>query len=118
MAISNGCDPQVCTFLLVGNKVDLAYKRTVNTTDGIGLATNYQMNFFETSAKDATNVEKAFQELIYQINDVHFRAGGMSRNAETSEKMKLEGKPINLVGDANEDADNRLTRYKKGNCCK
>ena len=51
------------TFMvLVGNKLDLADKRQVNTNEGQDLADKYGMLFFEASAKDGTNVDKIFNE--------------------------------------------------------
>ena len=68
------------------------------------------MNFFETSAKDATNVEKAFQELIYQINDVHLKTGA-NKTQENDGKVKLEGRPV-VVND-----EDNLANSKKSGCC-
>ena len=48
--------------VLVGNKLDLADKRQVNTNEGQDLADKYGMLFFEASAKDGTNVDKIFKE--------------------------------------------------------
>ena len=51
------------TFMvLVGNKLDLANERQISTGEGQELADKYGMLFFETSAKDGTNVDKIFNE--------------------------------------------------------
>lgn len=56
------------TFMvLVGNKLDLAEKRQVSIEEGEQLAEKYGMLFFETSAKDGTNVEKIFFEAVDSI---------------------------------------------------
>jgi small GTP-binding protein len=47
--------------ILVGNKCDL--ERCVTREDGEELAKQFQIPYFETSAKDATNVEEAFKTL-------------------------------------------------------
>jgi small GTP-binding protein len=47
--------------ILVGNKCDL--ERVVSTEEGEDLAKQFQIPYFETSAKDATNVDKAFTSL-------------------------------------------------------
>ncbi len=62
--------------VLVGNKVDLAHKRKVPAADAQALADKYGMMYFETSAKEDTNVEQCFFKLVKQI----------------SEKMKLDNK--------------------------
>ena len=111
MATGNGCDPEVCNFLLVGNKVDLAHNRAVASTDGVALATNYRMNFFETSAKDATNVEKAFEELIHMIHNDNKRSGYAQK--PTDNRVKLaEGRPVAV------NEDNPISGGKKTACCK
>ena len=50
--------------LLVGNKVDDETHRTVSFAEGVKLQTQQQCEFIETSAKEGTNVEEAFEELL------------------------------------------------------
>jgi small GTP-binding protein len=52
---------------LVGNKVDLESNRRVSREDGIRLAKEYEMSFFETSAKDDTNISEAFNQLTKEM---------------------------------------------------
>jgi len=53
--------------LLVGNKSDLQGKRAVETKDAAEFADSLGIEFLETSAKNATNVEKAFMMMAAQI---------------------------------------------------
>jgi GTPase SAR1 family protein len=53
---------------LVGNKVDLAHKRKVPAADAQALADKFGMMYFETSAKDDTNVEQCFFKLVKEIS--------------------------------------------------
>ena len=53
--------------LLVGNKSDLASKRAVTYEAGKEFADSLGIEFVETSAKNATNVEKAFMAMSAQI---------------------------------------------------
>jgi len=53
--------------LLVGNKSDLQGKRAVDTKDAAEFADSLGIEFLETSAKNATNVEKAFMMMAAQI---------------------------------------------------
>jgi hypothetical protein len=46
--------------MLIGNKIDLNEKREVANDIAARFAENNNMAFFETSAKDGTNVDKAF----------------------------------------------------------
>ncbi|KAG1275392.1 hypothetical protein G6F62_012838 [Rhizopus arrhizus] len=57
-------DPNV-VIMLVGNKADLSKSsREVETEEGRSLAEKEGLLFIETSAKDATNINKAFITLI------------------------------------------------------
>ena len=52
---------------LIGNKVDLVDKRKVSINDGEVLSFEYNMNFFETSARNKINVDEVFSQLIDKI---------------------------------------------------
>jgi Ras-related protein Rab-1A len=84
--------------LLVGNKSDLASKRAVTFEQGKEFADALGIEFVETSAKNATNVEKAFMAMSAQI------------------KSKMKTQP------ANEKRGAKLTPGasvggKQGGCC-
>ena len=49
--------------VLIGNKVDMESKRAVRTEEGAKLAEEYNIPFFETSAKDSVGVKEAFFSL-------------------------------------------------------
>jgi Ras-related protein Rab-1A len=51
----------------VGTKSDLTTKRQVDYETGEALAKEYGIPFIETSAKSATNVEKAFLMLTNEV---------------------------------------------------
>ena len=53
--------------MLVGNKSDLRHLVAVSTEDAKDLAERESLYFMETSALEATNVEKAFKEVLTQI---------------------------------------------------
>jgi Ras-related protein Rab-1A len=53
--------------LLVGNKCDLTTKKVVSTETAKAFADSLGITFLETSAKDATNVEKAFLRMAGEI---------------------------------------------------
>ena len=57
-----------CTFLLIGNKVDLKNNKVVSYEDGKNLAEKIKaIDFIETSALNGENVDKAFLRLVHQI---------------------------------------------------
>ena len=81
---------------LVGNKIDLPKdKRTVSEEEGQKLADEYKFLFKEASAKEGTNVNEIFQELV--------------------EKIDAEAKPEM----PNTEKKNQLyqAKDKKRNCC-
>lgn len=53
--------------LLIGNKVDLEGKRSVKKEEGEEMASILGFKFLETSAKDAFNVEKAFETIAEEL---------------------------------------------------
>jgi len=53
--------------LLVGNKTDLSSQRVIDTNVGKEFAKQFNMQFFEASAKDGSNVEKCFLMLVRTI---------------------------------------------------
>ena len=57
-----------CQIVLVGNKCDLDGERQVREQEGRDFAA-IEYPFFETSAKNAINIEEAFNELIRMIRE-------------------------------------------------
>eukprot|EP01018_Ginkgo_biloba_P023612 Gb_37703 [translate_table: standard] len=92
--------------MLVGNKSDLKHLRGVSTEDAQSFAEKEGLSFLETSALEATNVEKAFQTILAEIHRI------ISKKALASEESAgtgiKEGKTI-LVAEPD-------TNLKKG-CC-
>lgn len=60
--------------LLLGNKVDLAEQRVISKQEGEDLAKKIGAHYYETSAKDAINIDKAFYELNETLMDIHIRS--------------------------------------------
>merc|ERR1711972_932967 len=55
--------------LLIGNKCDLSSKKVVTYDEAKELAESLDVQFMETSAKNAHNVEQAFQTMAGQIKE-------------------------------------------------
>nr|ABR18090.1 unknown [Picea sitchensis] len=92
--------------MLVGNKSDLKHLRGVSTEDAQSFAEKEGLSFLETSALEATNVERAFQTILAEIHRI------ISKKALASEEAAgagiKEGKTI-VVADPD-------TNTKKA-CC-
>ena len=55
--------------LLVGNKVDLTQQRVVDNEDAKEFASNLGIHYFETSAKDNTNIKESAEYLVDAITE-------------------------------------------------
>ena len=55
--------------ILFGNKCDIIEDRKVKKEEGEQYAKNNNINFFEVSAKEGTNVNKAFESFVKDILD-------------------------------------------------
>ena len=60
-------DNTLIPIILVGNKCDLEEYRQVQTSDAQRLAEEWRVKYFETSAKNKTNINRIFEELVYLI---------------------------------------------------
>jgi len=52
---------------LLGNKADLKDQREVTYEEAEAVAKQHSLSFFEVSAKDASNINKAFDKMIVDI---------------------------------------------------
>jgi len=71
--------------ILVGNKADLEHMREVSTLEGRELAKSFRALHIEASAKDRTNVEEIFINIVRNVREK--RNGG-----ETGDNAKKAGK--------------------------
>lgn len=91
--------------VLVGNKSDVP-NRQISFEEGKALATEYNLQFFETSAKDNTNVDQTFEAIARETKTrlLKYEKSNDKRAASsdnTSTPVKLTEKPS----------------QKKGKCC-
>lgn len=55
------------SIILIGNKCDLKGKRQVSKEEARKMAENLHLDYFETSAKSAKNVQAAFEALVQSV---------------------------------------------------
>jgi GTPase SAR1 family protein len=53
--------------VLIGNKCDMQFKREVNSEIAEAMAISHGLKYFETSAKENTNLDKVFYEISRDI---------------------------------------------------
>jgi Ras-related protein Rab-8A len=97
--IANHTDNVV--LLLIGNKCD-ASKRVIKTEDGKLVASKYNALFFETSAKDNTNIDFAISQLVAKImkkyNTASHQPHAITLDDQVdTEKSKTKKKSICLI---------------------
>ena len=86
--------------IIVGNKLDLDYKRVVKTDELLYLAEDVQMPVFEVSAKDGTNISEVFETLVDLVITQNIKTNPMnsavnledSRYSAKKKKTKLKDK--------------------------
>lgn len=99
--------------ILVGNKSDVE-DRTVQTSEGERVASDHNIHFFETSAKQGTNVEEAFFQITKEIK----KRVGDNPVVKNDKKSLL---PENMRGDNNANvkltnAQDNKDNGSDGNC--
>ena len=93
--------------MIIGNKTDLYKERKVSKEKGIEKAKSLNLNLFEASALDKTNVNDAF---IYLLKEIYIDIKNISRN---SSSLNYDGKNFVVNG-----VDiNTSPKRKKTTCC-
>ena len=59
---------------MVGNKIDLEDERRISKKEAEELANQYQMKYFEASAKKDMGIATFFEELMTQVYKKRFNA--------------------------------------------
>lgn len=104
--LRNHADANI-VIMMAGNKSDLNHLRSVSEKDGQSMAETEGLSFLETSALEATNVEKAFQTILTEIYNVVSKKALAAQEATASVPGK--GTMINV--------DDPSSGASKTSCC-
>ena len=91
--------------LLIGNKCDLEEKRKISVQEGKEFAESNGMKFIETSAKDNTKVQEAFELLTTEIIKSNLNKDKTPTQKETTRQIHLSQNTQDISG------------TKKSGCC-
>ena len=80
--------------LLVGNKCDLVSKKAVEYETAKEFADKLEIPFLETSAKAATNVEKAFLTMAAEIKNTIASQPQAAAKADQKKTVDVQGADI------------------------
>jgi len=90
---------------LVGNKIDEEDIRKISNDEGQKLADEYDLKFFESSAKKNLRVSEVFNYITEEINNQNIK-----KEIENGDKNKLKSKAVVV--------SNEKGKTKKSQCCK
>ena len=80
---SEGCDPEDMTsrfpFVVIGNKADDGVTRVVSTEQALEWCQNHSIPYYETSARDAVNVNEAFEAVARRVREINRRLDAAGR---------------------------------------
>jgi Ras-related protein Rab-8A len=77
--------------ILIGNKCDMTDQRAVTFEEGEALAKEYNIQFFETSAKQDINVEKSFINIATEVKERLMVDGGVAAAPSGGHKLGAAG---------------------------
>ena len=87
--IREEANPNVIIYL-AGNKIDVSEEeKVVKTEDGQKIADEFNLPFYETSAKNGNNVNKIFEDLVEKVDEIYSK---LEVANETKNKLYTGGK--------------------------
>ena len=92
--------------LLIGSKCDMYQQRAVKREEGEKLAQEYDMSFYETSAKENENIDEAFECIAEEIMERFVPGWGIKEQSKPMKETVLEIKK-----------KSRFSKNKEKKCC-
>ena len=65
--------PEKITIFLVGNKIDKNDERVISNEEGKKIAEEFNISYFETSAKCNIGVEEVFTHLVKEVDSIYMK---------------------------------------------
>jgi len=101
--------------LLLGNKLDLRHHRSVTTEEGHKMAQNKKTLFIEASAKDGTNIHKAFDLLVDHVKD-QVAESELRRDVECGAGLERGAKALSQTERKRKDPVSVVQTQPKSTC--
>ncbi|KAJ6228027.1 ras-related protein raba6a [Anaeramoeba flamelloides] len=111
--------PTNVVLMLIGNKNDLEESRAISFEEAAKFANENGVLFLETSAKNATNVEKAFNTILKEVLRIHKSSSMIDEKIGNGVQRVNQGEIITQSQeiDLNENLEEKEKGKGKGGCC-
>ena len=76
--------------VLIGNKIDLKEEREISEDDGKKIAKEYNMNYYETSAKENIGINELMKDVIKDILNGKSKEENTNKNGINNKEIKLK----------------------------
>lgn len=88
-------DPEIAAstfpFVAIGNKVDVGGARVVSTERAAEWCQQQGMPYYETSARDLTNVDAAFEAVVRRVRDIDRHLDNVGRTRADTVNLSAKG---------------------------
>ncbi len=94
--------PEDIPIILLANKTDLDTQRVIPPFAGQQLAIDFNLEFFETSAKTGENIQKSFQTIVDRITEQRMRVMKVEKEPGW---LKPQSKPVVDLKEKNKEGE-------------
>ncbi|KAJ3431735.1 ras-related protein rab11 [Anaeramoeba flamelloides] len=109
--------PSNVVLMLVGNKNDLEESRAISFEEAAKFANENGILFLETSAKNATNIDKAFNSILTEILRIHNSNQISDENMGNDVKKVVHSEIITQSQEIDLNEKDERGKKGKGGCC-
>ena len=76
--------------VLIGNKIDLKQERQISEEEGKKMAQDYNLNYYETSAKENIGINELMKDVIKDILNGKSKEENTNKNGINNKEIKLK----------------------------